>query len=77
MMSCSDCSDMVRVWKKRSKKMVKYLGGKRVEVNETKIHRYQSIRGKSQSGIKKNNKKKVVQNIFGNYYFLNIVIENG
>jgi hypothetical protein len=53
----------------KKQKMVKYLGGKRVEVNEMKIHRYQSIKGKSQSGIIKINKKKVVQNIFGNYYF--------
>jgi hypothetical protein len=46
LMSCSDCSDMVRVWKKRSKKMVKYLGRKGVEVDgEKKIHRYKSIKG--------------------------------
>jgi hypothetical protein len=32
-MSCSDCSDMVIVWKKRSKKkMIKYLGRKEVGV---------------------------------------------
>jgi hypothetical protein len=57
--------------------MVKYLGGKRVEVNETKIHRYQSIKGKSQSGIKKNNKKKICSKYFWKLLFLKIVIENG
>jgi len=34
--------------KKREKKMVKYLGRKGVEVNgekETRVHRYQSIKG--------------------------------
>ena len=48
-MSRSDCSDMVRVWKKRSKKkMVKYRGKEGVEVDgkkETGIHRCLRIKG--------------------------------
>jgi hypothetical protein len=53
LMSCSDCSDMVRVWKKRSKKNGKVsreggvkVGGKR----ETGIHRCLRIKGYLQNG---------------------------
>ena len=68
-MSCSECSDMVRVWKKRSKKkMVKYLGRKGIEVNGEKGTRIIDVYV-IKDNVKVKEKKKVVQNIFGNYYF--------
>jgi hypothetical protein len=69
-MSCSDCSDMVIVWKKRSKKNDK-ISRKEGSRGYWKEKERESIdvKGLKNNSNWNNKKKSSSKNIFGNYYF--------